>query len=123
MSKSRLYSRVVLVAVWQLSVSWSLRPRNCEAAATCGRHGHCELPAILWLNPKNVRLRFAFADGEAKNPAISANRMVASLLVAAVVIAILRYKLCAAKFGSDWMMGEAKGCRPNPVSHWSVEML
>ena len=35
----------------QLSVPWSLRPRNRAAAATCGR-GRCDFPAILRLTPK-----------------------------------------------------------------------
>ena len=37
--------------VTELSVPWSLRPRNRAAAATCG-HGRCDFPAILRFTPK-----------------------------------------------------------------------
>ena len=49
-------------------------------------------------NPKVASDRNLSAAGEAKNPAISATGIIASPLAAAVVTAISRCELCAAKF-------------------------
>ena len=45
------YSAIHFRGQLDLSVPWSLQPRNRAAAATCG-HGRCELPAILRAMPK-----------------------------------------------------------------------
>ena len=54
----------------ELSVPWSLRPRNRTAAGTCG-HGRCELPAILRVTPKieSVNSDF-FAAAELSGPVL-----------------------------------------------------
>ena len=54
--------------------------------------------AILRATPKHTRMRFLFAAGEAKHPAISFhNRMIAGPLAATVVTAILRSDFFASK--------------------------
>ena len=79
-----------------LSVPWSLRPRNRAAAATCGR-GRCDFPAILRLTPKIASGWRCLCGRQSEKPCDFCNGMVASPLAATVVTAILRCDFCAAK--------------------------
>ena len=81
-----------------LSVPWSLRPRNCAAAVICG-HGRCELPAILRVTQKSLAASDLVAAAEAKNPAISATEWLRarlrppwSLRFCDVIFVMLRWK-------------------------------
>ena len=80
----------------ELSVLWSLRPRNRAAAATCGR-GRCELPANSMLTPKSLAASDLFCGRRSEKPCDFYSGMVASPLAATVVTAILRCDFRAVK--------------------------
>ena len=52
--------------VTELSVPWSLRPRNRAAAATCGR-GRCKHPAILRLTAGDFQRKTKGATTKGQN--------------------------------------------------------